>query len=179
MTSHFLLALLSFVLLSVPARAQQSPQAYAGQERRTIKALSEEEVKALLNGEGMGLAKAAELNHYPGPRHVLQLADKLNLSESQRLAVEAAFSQMQTLARALGARIVREEEKLDRLFAEGSVSAQNLDAALKQIGGLQSQLRSAHLEAHIKTRAVLTPEQIVKYDKLRGYSDLNSDVGHH
>ena len=34
----------------------------------------------------MGLALAAELNGYPGPSHVLELADKLELSAEQRAA---------------------------------------------------------------------------------------------
>jgi hypothetical protein len=37
---------------------------YVGQEGRKIKALSEEEVQGYLSGSGMGLAKAAELNHW-------------------------------------------------------------------------------------------------------------------
>ena len=35
---------------------------YAGQQKRIIKALSDADIQALQNGEGMGLAKAAELN---------------------------------------------------------------------------------------------------------------------
>ena len=41
-----------------------------------IKALSDHEVSALLDGHGSGFAKAAELNGYPGPTHVLDLADR-------------------------------------------------------------------------------------------------------
>jgi len=37
----------------------------AEQETREIKALSTEEVDGYLKGEGMGLAKAAELNGFP------------------------------------------------------------------------------------------------------------------
>ena len=48
---------------------------YSGQQGRMIKALSSKEVQGLLQGKGMGMAKAAELNQYPGPRHVL---DSLN-----------------------------------------------------------------------------------------------------
>ena len=43
---------------------------YAGQQARSIKALDDAEIDTLLNGRGMGLARAAELNHYPGPKHV-------------------------------------------------------------------------------------------------------------
>ena len=36
----------------------------------------------------MGLALAGELNGYPGPKHVLELAAELDLSEDQRRAVQ-------------------------------------------------------------------------------------------
>ena len=49
----------------VPA-SEASP--YAGQEMQELKALSESEVEGLLAGQGMGYAKTAELNGYPGPR---------------------------------------------------------------------------------------------------------------
>ena len=39
-----------------------------------IKSLSQDDQSALLAGRGMGLARPAELNGYPGPAHVLELA---------------------------------------------------------------------------------------------------------
>jgi hypothetical protein len=55
-------------LLSWSTVAQcQSP--YVGQEYREIKALSTQEISDYISGRGMGLAKAAELNGYPGPAH--------------------------------------------------------------------------------------------------------------
>src|SRR4051794_20423334 len=42
----------------------------------SIKALSAEEVSQLERGGGLGHGRAAELNHYPGPGHVLDLADE-------------------------------------------------------------------------------------------------------
>ncbi len=35
----------------------------------------------------MGLALAAELNGYPGPAHVIELADSLELTEAQRTRI--------------------------------------------------------------------------------------------
>jgi hypothetical protein len=64
---------------------------YAGQQARTIKALSDDEVTALSKGEGMGMAKAAELNGYPGPVHVLALAAQLGLTEASN-ATRKRFS---------------------------------------------------------------------------------------
>ena len=47
-----------------------------------IKSLSQDEQSALLAGRGMGLARPAELNGYPGPTHVLELAAQLDLNAS-------------------------------------------------------------------------------------------------
>ena len=70
-----------FVLLfPLNAFAQQKPSPYEGQESRDIKALSDEEIRGLLNGQGMALAKAGELNHYPGPMHVLEFAVEHDLA---------------------------------------------------------------------------------------------------
>src|SRR5215469_16531382 len=88
---------------AVPGLAQHRSTPYAGQETRSIKSLSTEDVAALLKGEGMGMAKAAELNGYPGPVHVLALANELKLTESQRQQVQTIFDRMSAAAKPLGA----------------------------------------------------------------------------
>ena len=70
--------LLLVVAIAGPAVAQTS--GYSGQQGREIKALSAEETADLLAGRGMGAARAAELNHFPGPAHVLELQAQLGLS---------------------------------------------------------------------------------------------------
>src|SRR5690348_16636348 len=62
---------------------------YAGQQHRAIKALSAEEIEGLKNGMGLGIAKAGELNGYPGPLHVLQLRNELKLTPAQLQAITA------------------------------------------------------------------------------------------
>jgi hypothetical protein len=42
----------------------------------------------------MSLALAAELNGYPGPRHVLELGEQLGLTEQQRAGVQRLFDDM-------------------------------------------------------------------------------------
>ena len=63
----------------------------------------------------MGFAKAAELNGYPGPAHVLELAEQLELSPTQRRDTEAIFERMQTRAKAAGKRVIDEESRLDTI----------------------------------------------------------------
>jgi Spy/CpxP family protein refolding chaperone len=157
-------------MLAVPSVAQLSDSPYAGQETRAIKALSAEEMQALLSGQGMGLAKAAELNHYPGPRHVLDLATPLQLSEPQRTETQQIYDRMHQEAVRLGTLIVDKERELEYLFAAEAVDSHTLQSLAKQIAQLQGDLRVAHLQAHVEMKRVLSREQIDTYDALRGYT---------
>src|SRR5690242_2678820 len=85
---------IAFFALASPGLAQAPSAPYAGQQARAIKSLSAEEIASLLKGEGIGLAKAAELNGYPGPAHVLALAGELRLSDAQRRQVQSIFDRM-------------------------------------------------------------------------------------
>src|SRR5207247_9870647 len=104
---------LSIVLLLgfAPASAQEQP--YAGFEQRSIKALSAQQIADLKAGRGMSLALAAELNGFPGPLHVLELADKIELTAEQRQAVEALYADMKAEAMAIGERLIGQEAELD------------------------------------------------------------------
>jgi hypothetical protein len=102
--------------------------------------------------------------------HVLELSRQLGLSDAQRDAVAASFARMSAAAKALGAEIVARERGLDETFKARTVSAEHLADATAAIAALQGQLRAAHLAAHLETRAVLTPQQIALYDRLRGYA---------
>jgi len=163
-----LFALLAIVATTATAIAQTvSP--YAGQEQRAIKALSDEEIRDLLEARGMGLAKAAELNSYPGPLHVLQLANELGLSDAQRKATDSLYANMRQRALSIGRQIVEAERTLDRAFANAAIEPATLRSQVGTVAALQGELRAAHLEAHLAQRALLTPEQIAQYDMLRGY----------
>jgi hypothetical protein len=73
---------LAALLLTPPGLAADKPAApYAGQQARAIKSFSDDDIAALRKGEGAGMAKVAELNGYPGPAHVLQLANQLGLTD--------------------------------------------------------------------------------------------------
>lgn len=144
---------------------------YAGQQSRDIKALSEDEVKGYLSGAGMGFAKPAELNRYPGPMHALEHADKLLLTTEQRAALDALLKAHKAQARALGAEVVRIERELDRLFAERRVENASLEAKLAEAGAAQARLRASHLKAHLATTRLLTAAQVDRYVQLRGYGN--------
>lgn len=172
-------ALLSALAFTHIVSAVQ-PGPYAGLEQRDIKALSSEEIQSYQTGKGAGLAKAAELNHYPGPAHVLELADALKLSDDQKTRTKAIFDVMQREAIRHGTMLIEKERELDRQFAAGTITSDSLRVALAQIGNLQAEIRRTHLQAHLEQKAILTREQIARYDQLRGYnSGRGSEHGGH
>jgi len=174
MTRHFVAALLISIPLAAGAAAQEhSPYAHAGSD--LVKTLSREEVDELLSGAGMGLARPAELNGLPGPRHVLELADSLALSPAQRDAVQAAFDDMEAEAKALGQRVIDAEIALDSLFAGSPPEPEAIRSAVERVSGLETRLRVVHLLAHLRVTELLIPHQIHEYARLRGYAEHEHD----
>jgi Spy/CpxP family protein refolding chaperone len=154
----------------MPGAANAQSQPYAGQQTRDIKALSAAQTQDLLAGKGMELAKAAELNGYPGPMHTLELAPQLELDAGQKLATEALLNAHKAEARTLGTELVQAERALDAAFSSRSISKEELGAQLQRIGQLQTALRQSHLQTHLQQTALLTPRQVSRYAQLRGYA---------
>lgn len=150
---------------------------YIGQESREIKALSQQEVVDYLNGKGLGYAKVAELNHFPGPRHVLDMAKELNLTEEQTSQTQAVFDAMEVQAATFGKQFVEKEKELDQQFSSGSINTDSLKILLSDIGALQANIRYVHLSAHLEQKVLLTRHQIKLYDQLRGYG-ISNNGGH-
>jgi Spy/CpxP family protein refolding chaperone len=153
---------------SAASPAPVSP--YAGAEHRRVKALSEQQIEDLRAGHGMGLALAAELNGYPGPKHVLDLAELLQLSDEQRAKTNDLFEAMKGETIPIGEQIIADEVALDRLFAGKGADRASLDAVTARIGRAQGDLRAAHLRYHLGMSEVLSPAQIARYAELRGYA---------
>jgi Spy/CpxP family protein refolding chaperone len=179
MKASIFIPALAFYALAAPAFAANPSTPYAGEETRAIKALSDGDVASLLKGEGVGMAKAAELNGYPGPAHVLALAEELKLTQPQRQQIQAIFDRMSAAAKPLGAELVERERLLDQLFAKGEITPARLSTETAAIGELGGRLRSVHLAAHLETRALLNPDQIAHYQRIRGYGHPGEPMHHH
>lgn len=166
------------LLLALPASAlaqhahqpgQEHSSPYAGQESRETKSLSEEDIATLRTGGGWELAKPAELNGIPGPAHLLEMKDEIELTPEQVEVIEAAYQGMRTAAIAEGQRYISGERRLDESFRRGVVTEKSLRTALEDIERSRSALRYIHLSTHLKMPAILTEEQIRRYNTLRGY----------
>ena len=167
---RMLSALLAVLALGAASAGAQIA-GYAGQQGRDIKALSGQETAGLLAGRGMGLARAGELNHHPGPAHVLELKDKLALTPDQLAATSDSFAHMAAAAKPLGAELVDKERALDAAFKAGNLDSDELGRRTDEIANVQGRLRAVHLGAHLEMRRILTPEQVAAYDLLRGYGE--------
>lgn len=178
---------ISFVLLTIfsaIAIAQEdataTPSGYIDLQYTEIRGLTAEQVEGYRTGAGMGFALPAELNGYPGPRHVLDLADELELSEEQLTDIQALFDEMLPEAIALGEEVLVQEETIELAFREGTITDEFLRTSLLESGRLEAELRYVHLSTHLATIEILTPHQVSLYNEIRGYetSSDNDNQGH-
>jgi hypothetical protein len=166
------------MLVAAPGLAQDrlsSP--YRHQSEAGLRGLDDKEIADLRAGNGMGLARAAELNNYPGPRHVLDAisAGKLAASPDQLERVQNVFDGMNRDAVRLGTEILDEERRLEAGFRTATMTDSDLGSRVTRIAALQGELRRIHLAAHLRTRAILSDAQIARYNELRGYTGRSSE----
>jgi len=167
--SFILILFISIPFLSFGNSKHSYHSKYVGQENREIKSLSKSDIDELTNGRGWGLAKAAELNGVPGPAHLLEMKEEINLSSNQINEIESLFQIMKNQAIPLGIKLVKLEQELNSNFADNSMTEKKLQELLEAIAQVSKQLRYVHLSTHLKTPYILTEEQISHYNKLRGY----------
>lgn len=144
---------------------------YAGRDDSApiVRSLTPEEIVQIERGEGTGFALPAELNGVPGPRHVLDLADELDLSADQMTRVQAVYDEMRAAVIPAGHRYLDALQALEEDFRAGALTEAELQAGVAEVKRLEGELAVAHLTAHLKTAKLLTPDQIAAYNRLRGY----------
>jgi hypothetical protein len=128
---------------------------------------AQERAEGLRQGLGMGLALPAENNGYPGPKHVLDLAEQLRLTPDQRERTQALLAQMRADAIPAAERLLADEAALDRLFIDRVASAETIQAALGTMAASANALQFVHLRYHLLMTGLLSPEQVRSYAQLR------------
>jgi Spy/CpxP family protein refolding chaperone len=166
-----ILSVVSFAVFTYSRASSQVAQSpYVNQLSSPVRGLSAQEVNDLLNGHGAGYARMAELNSYPGPAHILEIKEQLNLSVEQTQKIEAAFQTMNAEAKRIGRDIVEREQELSASFASGTITPAKLQTQTELLAALYAELRATHLEAHLEITPMLSPQQITAYNTLRGYT---------
>ncbi|EME70442.1 hypothetical protein H261_08168 [Paramagnetospirillum caucaseum] len=115
----------AFALIALPVLAAERPSG-----------LNPQQIEGLLAGRGMGLSMPAEMNGKPGPLHVLELADALELTEAQRRAAAELVAGMKAAAIPLGREVVAREAGLDAVFAAAHPDTAAAEALVADIAAL-------------------------------------------
>jgi hypothetical protein len=163
------------VMLGFAAQASDTQHShvskYAGQEKQAIKSLSPDDIAELRRGGGWGLAKAAELNGVPGPAHLLEMKDEVPLADEQVSTITKIYEGMKAQAIKQGERLISLEWELESHFQNRTITDAILRSSLEAIAEVRKELRYVHLATHLQMPEILSPDQIEKYNALRGYSN--------
>ncbi len=157
-----------------PATAQQGHDAgvhqgarQSGGPHKTVQQWMDDFDRVIAGGRGAGLAFAADQNGYPGPMHVLELADELALSPEQQAKMRALVEAMFAESKPKSARLLDAERRLRAVFAEGRANETAIRTAVGEVERARSEVRLIHLLTHLKTRDLLTEEQRRLYHEAR------------
>ena len=163
------LSLISATAWSNSSQHAQTP--YAGYQGRDIKSLSNKDIEDIQQGRGWGLALPAELNGLPGPIHLLELKDKLDLTPEQIVRIQEIYDDMKQEAITVGERFIQAERMLNEAFKEKDIDQSQLTSLIDDAAKARAQLRYIHLSRHLMMPDILTPPQIKHYAALRGYEN--------
>ncbi len=152
------LIVLSMAAFAVLANNKASP--YVGQEIRTIKSLSDEDINALTHGKGWGLAKPAELNGVPGPAHILELEEALQLTPEQVTSIQALWETMNQSAKYYGERYLQSEAKIERFFNETETDEKQLPLLLADSANPPCKIKACSFTSTFESKAIVNPASV-------------------
>jgi len=158
------------------------PTPEGGAHHELVQAYEKAFAENVAAGRGFGMAFAADQNGYPGPLHVLELKDRLNLTADQEARVRSLLAAMFAESTPRGARLLESEARLRGLFAGGRADEASVRAAVAEVERARADVRLVHLGFHLKTRDVLTDDQRRVYHEARwgeGGSMRQRDGGGH
>ena len=154
---------------ATPEPSDPSPYAGIYDPDAPIRALSADLVEQIRQGQGASLALPAELNGVPGLRHVLELAEQLDLSSNQQAQVQEVFDRYLADAIPAGERYLAAGQALEEGFRAATITEEDLPGLVADVSRLEGELVTIHLTAHLRTAGILTTGQIAAYNQLRGY----------
>lgn len=129
--------------------------------------LAADERHAIETGQGFAMARAAEAHGLPGPKHVLELADALQLSATQRDRMIELMRAMHAAALEQGRAVLAAETALDSELSLPVPDATRVAELADTVGRARGRLRNVHLTTHLAAAPVLTAAQRAKYVQLR------------
>lgn len=129
--------------------------------------MSYKQYKAYLDGDDIvQMDGVAELNHYPSPEGALALKTQLALTADQLTKITAINTELVRKKKEMGRFIIKNERALDSLFRIKQIDDGTLIFYTNRAGAYQGELRNAILQTYLKVNAILTPEQVKKYQQI-------------
>ena len=168
----FIVSALFLALLPLSAQQQQSGgQQSGGSGMKCMKKDMKKGMKKGMKKKGMqgghGAGHLAEMNGYPGPKHVLEFIEELDLSAEQVSQLRKLRTEVTVQSLELSDQIKDLRTKLKGVFAEKKATENGVRTIVSEISELQGRLDMVHLAAHLRAKGILSDEQTAKYYNLR------------
>jgi len=159
------LGLLVTILFSTGLLAHEKYKSDAlVQERMELQNLSQDDISALQ------IAKESKQNGYYSASYILEIEDKINLSDEQKREVKSEPFKTQRNAVLLDTELIYLEKQLYNAFSNKSINEIKLDKYITDIMDVRAKLRLVHLSTRLQTPSILKQEEVFLYSSLRGYS---------
>ncbi|WP_353132838.1 hypothetical protein [Pseudopedobacter sp.] len=132
-----------------------------------LKFIGDKEYAFYTQGNDPALVLIAELNNYPSPKVVLEKQKQLGLNATQKTQVQTIQTEMTRKLKEMGNFLIVEQTKLNKLFETNKINEGSLIYHTNKIGALEGEMRNAYLKAYLRTRDILTSQQLKKYQSLK------------
>lgn len=153
-----------FIVFATTCFAQTSADSLSA----SAKSLGYEQYKGFYDGVDINnLDRIAILNHYPSPKKVIILKKELALTADQATQITAMNKELARKMKEMGSLIIKNENTLNELFRTKQITDGALIFYANRYGGDIGELRNAMLQTYLKTKDLLTPEQLKKYEELQ------------
>ncbi len=168
---YFRLVTISLLLFFSPIcyAAYSSPFSADTLVHSKIKSLSDSSYHQLKDGAFSEMDNIADVNQFPSADKVLTLASALALTDGQLKKIKEISAKMAFKTREMGGYLLKQEQKLNDLFASGKINEGSIIYHTNKIGLYHGELRNAYLQANYQTKKVLNLSQLKKYKEINGY----------
>lgn len=132
-----------------------------------LKFIGDKEYTFYTRGNDPALVLIAELNNYPSPKVVLEKQKQLGLSATQKTQVQTVQTEMIRKLKEMSNFLIAEQTRLNKLFETNKINEGSLIYHTNKIGALEGEMRNAYLKAYLRTRDILSAQQLKKYRTLK------------
>ena len=124
-------------------------------------------------GKGMGMGKGMDM----GEHRMMDHLAGLGLNDQQKADIKAVHSRMKKEMIRKGAEIKVSRMELQDMLDRDQVDMKAVEAKIRQVEGLKTDLAMARIRSHEEVKAKLTPEQRKKFAALHEEGGMSCMMG--